>query len=415
MAPLRSLFIDFNSYFAAVEQQDDARLRGRPVAVRPVASETTCCIAASYEARAFGVRTGTGIREARGLCPGLVVVEARPPRYVEVHQQAVACVDRVVPVQEVVSIDEMACELPTRWRTPEAAERIARTVKARILAEVGDQLRTSVGIAANRLLAKAASNLQKPDGLVLMPMEALPRLLHPLPVSALNGVGPRMAERLARQGITTMAQLCAATPEALRLAWGGVQGVEIHDQLRGCWTQPRHSPKRSMSHSHVLPPAMRHPQAAYGVLCALLHKAATRLRHEGYFAGTLAVHLRTGGAHRGVVQAREARVGQTQDSVFLQHSLDALWADGLARVARPLHVGVVLGALVPAAQHTPSLFDAPAGAGTPRHRPALLAAMDALNRRYGRQTLVFASAHAGKAHTPMRIAFTRIPDAALES
>ncbi len=108
---LRALFVDFNSYFASVEQQEQPALRGRPVVVAPVMTDSTCCIAASHEARRFGVKTGTHIGEARKRCPGLIVVEARPSLYVNYHLKLVELVDSCLPVPEVRSIDEMSCTL----------------------------------------------------------------------------------------------------------------------------------------------------------------------------------------------------------------------------------------------------------------------------------------------------------------
>ena len=120
--PLRALYVDFNSYFASVEQQLQPQLRGRPVGVLPVVAETTCCIAASYEAKAFGVRTGTRVADAKRLCPDIVLVLADHAKYVRVHQQAVAVVDRLAPVRQVMSIDEMECELTGRWRERDRSE-----------------------------------------------------------------------------------------------------------------------------------------------------------------------------------------------------------------------------------------------------------------------------------------------------
>ena len=134
---LRSLFIDFNSYFASVEQQLDPALRGRPVGVVPVMADSSCCIAASYEAKAFGVKTGTRVSDAKRMCPGIALVLADHAKYVEVHQQAVAVVDRLAQVRQVVSIDEMECELTGRWRERERAVALAQQIKVALLAEVG--------------------------------------------------------------------------------------------------------------------------------------------------------------------------------------------------------------------------------------------------------------------------------------
>src|ERR1700722_3293174 len=126
---LRALFVDFNSYFSSVEQQELPHLRGRPVAVTPVMTDSTCCIAASYEAKHFGVKTGTNVGEARRRCPGLIVVEARPEIYVKYHHELIAAIDACVPVTEVLSIDEMSYALRGKWREPETALRLAHDIK----------------------------------------------------------------------------------------------------------------------------------------------------------------------------------------------------------------------------------------------------------------------------------------------
>ncbi len=412
---LRTLFIDFNSYFASVEQQLNPALRGRPVGVVPVMADSSCCIAASYEAKAFGVKTGTRVSDAKRLCPDIVLILADHAKYVRVHQQAVAVVDRIVPVRQVVSIDEMECELTGRWRERERALQLAQQLKATLLAEVGECMRTSVGIAPNRLLAKLASNMHKPDGLTVIEQHELPERLYPLPISAINGIGPRMVRRLAGCGIATMEQLYAAPRDVLVTAWGGLAGSDMYDKLRGQWYGPQQTQTRSLGHSHVLPPDLRHPDGALAVLNRLVHKAAMRLRKQGFYARSMSVHVRC--AHRYAREAggeRWAQVGETQDTAFLLGTLQQLWTSGLHRLQRPVSVGVQLHGLVPAAQHTPDLFDAvPAAAHAgraPRERARLLAAVDALNRTHGKNTVMFASAHAGRDHAPMRIAFNRIPD-----
>lgn len=414
---LRSLFIDFNSYFASVEQQLDPALRGRPVGVVPVMANSSCCIAASVEAKTFGVKTGTRVSDARRLCPGIVLILADHAKYVKVHQQAVAVVDRLVPVRQVVSIDEMECELTGRWRERERAVPLAQRLKATLLAELGACMRTSVGIAPNRLLAKLASDMHKPDGLTVIEQHELPERLYSLPLSALNGIGPRMVRRLAACGITTMAQLYAAPRDVLITAWGGVAGSDMYDRLRGQPYGPSQSTTRSLGHSHVLPPEMRHPEGALAVLHRLTQKAAMRLRQQGFYATSMRVHVRS--AHRpgrGVGHQadgeRWAEVGETQDTAFLLGTLQQLWMSGLQDLPRPLSVGVQMHGLVPAAQHTPDLFEAAAShpGASPRPRARLLAAVDALNRTHGKNTVYFASAHAGRDHAPMRIAFNRIPD-----
>jgi DNA polymerase-4 len=419
---LRSLFIDFNSYFASVEQQLDPALRGRPVGVVPVMADSSCCIAASYEAKAFGVKTGTRVSDAKRLCPGIALVLADHAKYVEVHQQAVAVVDRLAQVRQVVSIDEMECELTGRWRERERAVGLAHQIKAALLAEVGECMRTSIGIAPNTLLGKLASDMHKPDGLTVIELHELPERLFHLKLSALQGIGPRLLERLLRCGIETMEQLYAAPRDLLHTAWGGLAGSEMYDKLRGQWYGPRSTVSRSLGHSHVLPPDLRHPEGARQVLHRLTQKAAMRLRKQGFYASAMHVFVRC--AHRWQREAggeRVVHVGETQDTGFLLHTLDQLWFSGLHELQHPQAVGVQLCGLVPASQHTPDLFDAfdesPATAAQAvqnhpmqRDRARLMSAMDALNRTHGKNAVYFASAHHTLDAAPMRIAFNRIPD-----
>jgi DNA polymerase-4 len=148
---LRALLLDFNSYFASVEQQLRPELRGRPLGILPVLAETTCCIADSREAKRFGVKTGTSVADARRLCPDMVFVQARPAVYVEMHHRLMHIVDSVIAVGEVLSIDEVACELTGSWRQEAVIRRLAGEVKARLRAEAGECLTCSIGIGPNQI------------------------------------------------------------------------------------------------------------------------------------------------------------------------------------------------------------------------------------------------------------------------
>jgi DNA polymerase-4 len=416
---LRSLFVDFNSYFASVEQQVKPHLRGKPVGVLPVMAPTTCCIAASYEAKAFGVKTGTSVQDARRLCPEIVFIEAKHDIYVDFHQRCIAAVERVAPVRQVLSIDEMECELTGSWRQRDKAITIAQNIKKEILSTVGVCLRCSIGIAPNTLLGKLASDMQKPDGLVVIEQDELPGRLHGLKLSDVQGIGKRMLERLQAAGIFSMAELCAAPRDVLHSVWGGVAGSEMHDMLRGQWYGPRATTARSLGHSHVLPPELRNPQGALGVLMRLTQKAAMRLRKQGFYATGMSISLRCN--HRCQTQPetskdgrREAQFGQKQDTGFFLDVLHTLWHSGLQALQNPKAVNVTMHGLVLVGQHTPDLFDFPKAPATAspatKGRGNLDAAMDKLNRTYGKNTLYFAASHAARDTAPMRIAFNRIPD-----
>jgi DNA polymerase-4 len=417
---LRTLFVDFNSYFASVEQQINPALRGRPVGVVPVMAETSCCIAASYEAKAFGIKTGTSVAEARRLCPDIALVVGRHAVYVDFHQRAVAAVERISPVRQVLSIDEMECELTGSWRSREKAMDIADRIKKELRDSVGVCMRSSIGIAPNTMLGKLASDMQKPNGLTVLEQADIPSKLLHLKPSAISGVGPRMVQRLEGAGIVSMADLYAAPRDVLHTVWGGVGGTEMYDKLRGQWYEPREAVTRTLGHSHVLPPELRNAEGAWNVLNRLTQKAAMRLRKQGFYATGMSVFVkgrRIGDMKSG--RQRDTTFCQTQDTAFFLHVLAKLWSkpagQGLGLQPMPLAVGLTLFGLVPAAQHTPTLFEANVGVASKVNRSRLSAAVDNINRLYGKNALYYASAHGALDNAPMRIAFTRIPDIETEA
>jgi DNA polymerase-4 len=403
---LRSLFVDFNAFFASVEQQEQPRLRGRPVAVVPVLTANSCCIAASYEAKQHGVKTGTLIHEARKLCPGIELVNARPAVYVRYHHRLVELVNQCIPVAHIGSIDEMACELIGRERQRDRAIAIAQAIKAKF-AEHTPFIKASIGIAPNHFLAKTATDMQKPDGLVVLEDSDLPHALHRLQLRELCGIGRAMEKRLNRHGIISVEQLCAASKPVLYRAWGSVEGERLYGKLRGEWTPatPTHE-RASISHSHVLAPEFRNAAGVESVLKKLLQKAAMRLRSEKLVAGRLQAKIKY---LDGPSWKELAWCNDTDDSHVLLRQLNELLANRPAR-GRPLAVSVVLWDLRERIGSTDDLF---ATAAEQDHAP-LSALMDRINERFGFQKINYASSQNAAQAAPMRIAFSRIPDVAQE-
>ena len=289
---LNWLFVDLNSYFASVEQETRPELRDRAIGVVPMMADTTCCIAASYEAKAYGVKTGTMVADAKKMCPGIILVEARHELYVDYHHRIVEAVESCLPVSAVLSIDEMACRLIGRERPLLAALELGRKVKARIRQRVGACLRSSVGLATNRYLAKIASDMEKPDGLVALPLDILPEALAGLTLRDLPGIGAQTEKRLNAKGIHTMDQLLALNCEQVGKVWGSVWGERLWHWLMGedfDMSETEHL--KSISHSHVLAPEMRTPEKAWAVAHKLLHKAAMRLRAGGLWAGSIGLAI----------------------------------------------------------------------------------------------------------------------------
>ena len=401
-ASVNWLFLDLNSFFASCEQQERPELRGRPIAIVPMMTDSTCAIAASYEAKAFGIKTGTAVWEAKKRCPNLVLVKARQKIYVQYHHRIIEAVDTCLPVTKVCSIDEMACRLMGRERDVTAARELAAKVKHTIRQKVGDCMTCSVGLAPSLFLGKVGSDMQKPNGLVVITKNDLPDILHRLKLTDIYGIGTRMEQRLHRAGIGSVADLMRASRNELRRVWGGVMGVLYYELLHGADLQFPSSPEsKSISHQHVLEPDLRTLDGANQFAQHLLAKAAERLRHQGYYCRRLGVSL-------SAVEDwgrfwDEIGFHETQDTDFLLARLAQLWRY-VPRI-KPIKVGVVLMGLIPAAQHQPDLF-----ADNARHQK-LSPLIDKINQRYGRGAIGF-----GKQSEEIRrftgyAAFQRVPEA----
>lgn len=392
------LYLDMNSFFASVEQELDPALRGRAVAVLPVASDTTCCIAVSYEGKARGVKTGTPVRDARRLCPGIKFVVGDHANYVRYHNMIVDAVESCLPVEAVCSIDEIACRLTGRHRAVEAAAELAAQVKERIADTVGPSLKCSIGLGPNRYLAKIAADMRKPDGFTVLRPCDLPAALLPLKPRDLPGVGPRMEARLEKKGIVTMEKLLALSPAEMRAAWGSVVGEELWHLLRGTELPRKVTEQKSFSHSHVLPPELRTPAGALRILKKLTDRAASRLRAEGFYASNLGVYVRFTGED---AWKAGCSLPETQDTLAFINAARELWKKVPA--GRPFAVGMALGGLVPESLHAPSLFD-------DGRRGRLVKTLDGLNAKFGKDVLHYGATHEAGGLVPLRIAFTRIPD-----
>ena len=418
LAPPKSLqwlYVDFNSYFASVEQQLDPRLRGKPVAVIPVETETTCAIAASYEAKAYGVKTGTPVWEARKMCPGLICVLGRHNHYVEFHERILDEVDRHIPVKQVCSIDEMACKLMKNEMSVARVSEIAHSIKAGIAQNIGEYVRCSIGVATSKYLAKVATDMQKPDGFTILKPEEVPERLLTLKLRDLPGIGANMEMRLNHAGIYDIKKLLSLQPKHMRAVWGSIWGEKMWYYLRGYDFPEEETKRNSVGHSHVLSPEMRPSAQAYNIARRLTMKAAARLRRMGLHAGALSVSYRI---ENGPRLGLEARCELSQDSFTFQQLLDKLWYElqKESKGARIKKVNIVLHDLVKTEDlHVqPDLFDTLKKPTEYKKRlkdEKLSAAMDALNHKFGRDTVLLGmTAGRVSADTGTKIAFTRIPD-----
>ena len=389
VSELRWLYVDFNSYFASVEQQLRPELRGRPIAVVPVDTDATCAIAASYEAKAFGIKTGTPIYEARERCPGLVCVLAQHERYVEFHHKILEEVDRHIPVSAVCSIDEVACKLMDNEISLERVSAIAASIKQGLAARVGEYVRCSIGVAPNKFLAKIATDMQKPNGFVVLTPEVMAQRLAALDLRDIPGIGRNMEKRLYMAGIYSMPDLLALSPKAMRKAWGSIWGERMWYLLRGVDLPEEETTRSTIGHSHVMSPELRAPQKAKFVAKRLTLKVASRLRRMGYYADTfcVSVRLEEGGRLEYSEQCYRA-----QDSMTFLHMLDRGWEAILRECKGRLvkKASVSLFGLVAAGALQPELFG---GLGEVELRAReraekMSVALDRINHKFGRDSVL---------------------------
>jgi DNA polymerase-4 len=281
------LHADLDAFYASVEQLLDPRLRGKPIAVGG-----GVVLAASYEARAFGVRSGMPGRRARQLCPGLVFVGGHFDEYQRLGDAAIAVLGDFTPDVERISIDEAFADVAGCTHLFGAPEAIARTVRARVRRELG--LPMSIGVARTKHLAKIASQVAKPDGLVVVDPATELAFLHDLPVSLMWGVGPATEARLAGMGIATIGQLAAHSPQAVQRVLGQAAGSRLTDLA---WN---HDPRRIQTHRRArsagAQSALGRQPATDRVVKPTLHHLAdrigARLRARSLAGRTVTVRVR---------------------------------------------------------------------------------------------------------------------------
>lgn len=394
---LKWLLFDLNSYFASCEQQEDPKLRGQPVAVVPMLADSTSVIAASIEAKKLGIKTGTRVSDAKKMCPGIILKTGNHKLYTEYHHRIVKAVEEVLPIKKVLSIDEVACELIGREREIDKARQIAQQMKDHVRKVVGSEIKSSVGIGPNILIAKIASDMQKPDGLVIVPSSRILELIGGLPIQDLPGVGVQMKQRLNAKGYFTISDFIKAPEQELRKHWGSIWGLRVARELAGEDIAYYKNPlQNSVSHEHVLPPALRTVEKSYQVLTKLLMKGAARIRDEKLKARKLSVYVKFTDHTR---FENSVSFGDSNDSAFLLRELKNLYK--ITNNRRPVKVAIVLSDLISGPSQM-SLFDSPKA-------NSINSALDLINLRFGANTLFVASTKEVLACAKTRISFNHIP------
>jgi DNA polymerase IV len=283
------LHADLDSFYASVEQRDDPRLRGRPVIVGG-----GVVLAASYEAKAFGIRTAMGGRQARSLCPWAVVVEPHFSAYVAASKAVFEVFDNTTPLVEGLSIDEAFLDVGGLARVSGTPVEIATKLRREVLERVG--LAITVGIARTKFLAKVASAVAKPDGLLLVPPESELEFLHALPVQRLWGVGAKTADKLRQRGVTTVADVARLDESVLVAILGRGSGRHLHALAHNRDPRPVVVGRRrgSIGSQHALGRSgvRKQPDAIDASLVALVDRVTRRMRAAARIGRTVVLRLR---------------------------------------------------------------------------------------------------------------------------
>lgn len=402
------LYIDLNSFFASCEQQENPKLRGRPIAVIPTQTDTTSVIAASYEAKKFGVKTGTKVRDARQMCPGIVFISGNHKTYIQYHHRIIEAVESCVPVHSICSIDEIACELKGSQKIEANARALAMHIKKTISEKVGIALTSSIGIGPNILLAKVAADMKKPDGLTVVDSNDLPQKLYSLGLEDIPGIGPRMAQRLRLKGINTMEVLLGKTEQQMHALWGGILGERMHRLLKGEHIAVGRSETKSISHQHVLPPKDRNHEGSKLIAMKLAHRAAIRLRKAQFVARGMRVDIkclendyRSGGGEA-PRYSEDFKFHGSQDTGFFMGLIEDYYLK-LPRDIRPIKVNITYFDFIHEGQHQLSFFE-------DEKKSKIYQIVDKINEKYGKHTVYPGTLHEQKSSASTHIAFSRIPE-----
>lgn len=404
------LYLDFDGFFAGVMQQACPELRGQPVGVIPFdadAAARTVVIACSKEAKLYGVQNVMRVPDALERCPRLKLVTQRPDLFRRAHNALLNEIACEIPIDTVKSIDELTCKLDPRDIAD--PQRLAARIKRRIAENIGGVITCSIGFAANRLLAKLACKIDKPDGVTLWHPEIMPDPLFKLALSDISGIGARMEARLHMAGIRTVRDLYQTAPKHMRKLWGNVNGERMWYALHGYDIEAQPTGRGMYGHGRVLPPEWRNLDHARECSRLLLTKAARRMRRENWYANKVQLWLAIDG---GGWTAKHDLPCVYDDHACLA-GLEQLWRQ--ARGALPpktkvFQCGVTLYDLMPAdaRQLDMLLNDDPDRQKWER----LTSATDYLNKKFGKRVLTLGAwrlppgGFAGG-----KIAYTRIPEA----
>ncbi|MDR4509970.1 MAG: DNA polymerase IV [Candidatus Brocadiaceae bacterium] len=369
------LHIDMNAFFASVEQQTNPALRGKPIAVIG-SNERTVVTTASYEARAYGVKTGMTKYEARRLCPHIILVAGKTSRYTDTCRRLVEIYQQYTPIVEVYSVDEVFMDVTGSLPLFGSATVIAEKIKKDIHENFG-RLTCSVGIAPNKLLAKLGSDMEKPDGLVVIRQEDARKLLEHLPVSEICGIGSWLERHLAAMGILTCGELGQTSPFLLKNRFGMI-GERLKLMAQGIDDSPvipleQESKVKSVGHSMTIDSDVSDTSTLEKYIFQLSEMVGRRLRRGGYAGRTVTLTIRYANFH---TFTKQKSVG-----IHMNNSIDIYLVAqeilGAIQLQQPVRlIGVSVRNLVKHMNQLPLFAE-------DKNRQAAIHVMDKINNRYG--------------------------------
>jgi DNA polymerase-4 len=376
------LHIDMDAFFISVEQRDDPSLRGKPAAVCGSLSRSVVT-SATYEARPYGIRAGMPIQEAKRRCPQLILVEGDHSKYTETSSRIFSILKEYTPLVEVASIDEAYLDITQSTLLFKSPLHLAQTIKAHILEK--EKLTCSVGIAPNKLLAKLASRLKKPEGLVVIEKEEVEKVLRDLPVSKLYGIGPKLEEALQAIGIFTCGPLGKCQVSLLTQRFG-VIGERLHEMGLGideCPVIPfdEEEDPKSVSHSVTLEKDTSELEALKKVLLQLSERVSRRMRRDSLYGKRVTLTVRYSDFYTFTKQKTLGQSINSGNDIF-RHGLEIYRSISHPKPIRLLGIGM---SLLEKEWSQLGLFD------RRQKTDHLLKAMDQVNDRFGDWTLTWAS------------------------
>lgn len=371
------LHADMDAFYASVEQRDDPSLKGKPVIVGWDPGQRGVVATCSYEARPFGVRSAMPSARAKRLCPQAVWIPPRMKAYSEEAGKIRAILDRFTPLVEPLSLDEAFLDLTQPKRPFDQGVALARRIKKAVRDE--RDLTVSVGVACSKFVAKVASDLEKPDGLVAVPPGTETAFLAPLPASSLWGAGPVAQKKFAEMGIGTIGRVRALPEERLARAFGKALGRHFFLLARGIDDRPvvPEAAAKSLGHETTFEKDLSSRERCHGVLLELSEEVGRRLRKESLSGRVVAIKVRF--ADFTTLSRQETLASPTHDDGTIYRTAKGLFDVLLPRMRAVRLLGVSVGGVVRGAVEVqPELFEAP-----PEKTERLSRAIDRIRRRYG--------------------------------